>query len=46
MDFLIAGTSTYSLARLTSDEQRSVKVTREVLVWLRAAAEACRAIAW
>ncbi len=34
MDFLIADTSTYSLARLSSDEPKSVKVTREALLWL------------
>lgn len=34
MDFLIADTSTYSPARLSSDEQKSVKMTREALLWL------------
>lgn len=34
MDFLIAATSTYSLAWLTSDERESVKMTREALLWL------------
>ena len=33
MDFLIAATSTYSLAWLTSDERESVKMTREALLW-------------
>ena len=33
IDFLIAATSTYSLARLTSDERESVKMTREALLW-------------
>lgn len=34
MDFLIADTSTYSPARLSSDEQKCVKMTREALLWL------------